>query len=462
MIAEHIACEDLALFFNACLAATRPAQGINLRRQANRGVYFLHRYVCCNYRDLYLRVLAMPINDFNRLLIVRNLLTHARGVTAEQRRLENRLITQVLPRLPANRVYRCFVDICCSGVNNRRTRAVMQAYINSRPDLAFHAVKYRGKLKRIIRHIHMKVPAEIFDYLQRGATARTTWQTPLFDRVRLVHYQKSALYELPFAVAETLAAKFGVPRARLLEHMKDRLTAKERFRLNDTMTREKVRHADAMAAAPLITLANAALALPPTERARFHTLLQDSAAQTAAGLQRRYGRVALVVDNSDSSFRRNDPAGRTLPLGLALAYVLPHCTTSLSVFWTCPPSTPLMVVPRGVTNLALPLIDALQTQPDTVLIVSDGYENTMRGGADLAVQVARRQFGLEHRVRVVHINPTFNDQDFQPLNLGPHITTVGVREPAFLDFAMEVAAFQEGLISLKGMQRYLEQWVAAA
>ncbi len=462
MDVEQTACEDLALFFNACMAATRPAQGVSLRRQANRGVYFLHRYVCCNYRDLYLRVLALPINDFNRLLVVRNLLTHARGVTFEQRRLENQLITQVLPFMPANRVYRCFLDICQSGVNNRRTRAVMQAYINGRPDLAFHAVKYRGKLKRIIRHIHMKVPAEIYDYLQRGATARERWETPLFDRIRLVHYQKSGLYDLPFAVAETLADRFGVPRARLLERMKERLTAKETVRLNNTMTREKVRHADAMASAPLLTVANAALALPPSERGRFDRLLAQAAARTAAKVQRRYGRVALVIDNSDSSYRRNEPSTRTLPLALALAYVLPHCSQSVSLFWSSAPNATLMVEPRGVSNLALPLIDALQTKPDTVLIVSDGRENSMRGGADLAVQVAHKQSGSGRKVQVIHLNPTFNDQDFEPQHLGPHITTVGMRDPAFLDFAMEVAAFQEGLLSLKGIHHYLSQWVAAA
>ncbi|CAM2010967.1 hypothetical protein [Acanthopleuribacter pedis] len=451
---DQTAREDVALFLNACMAATHVADAL----------VFLHRYVCTHYRALYARVLALPINDTNRLLIVAQLLRHGRGINARQRALEHTLITRTLQEVQVNRVYRCFYDLCRAGVNNRRTRAVMRAFLLARPDLAFHAVKYRSKLKRIITHNHIKVSAEIYDYLCRGAQGRPRWETPLFERVRLVHFERAAIYDLPLAIAETLAAQYGIPRRRFLEHMKDRLTAKEKIRLNNSMTREKVRHQDHLLKAPLMQAANAALAIPAAERLadrdRWESILSHAAKRLAARLQRRFGKVALVIDNSDSSFRLRDAANRSLAVGLSLAYVLPHVAEQVRLFWTRPVSEPMAAEPLGLTNLAIPVIDALQSDADTVLIVSDGDENVHRGGADLAVRVARCAAAPGRSIQVFHLNPTYDDAALQPKALGPHITTLGLRDPRYFDFGLECAFFQKGRRSIQDLIRYLDQVAA--
>lgn len=461
---DQTAREDVALFLNACMAATRPATKIDLTHGTDQGIVFLHRYVCTHYRALYARVLALPINDFNRLLIVSFLLRDSRERCESQRALERKLIAHTLKDVPVNRVYRCFVDLCRAGVNNRRTRAVMRSFLFAQPDLAFHAVKYRSKLKRIITHNHIKVGAELYDYLCRGAQARDRWQTPLFERVRLVHFDRSKMYDLPLAVAETLAQKYRVPRRRFLKKMQENMTAKEKIRLDGAMTRAKVRHSAHLDHAPLTTLVNAALAVPAAqrleERARWQPRLEKAAAKVVVGLQRRFGRVALIIDNSESSFRLGDAGNRSLATGLAMAYVLPHLAEHVDYYWTRPVSEPLAAEAVGMTNLALPLIDALQSGVDTVLLVSDGVETVHRGGADLAVQVARRQRGPGRSLQVLHFNPTFEDQELQPRALGAHITTIGLRDTRYLDFSLEVAHFQHGRRSIHDLTRYLDQVAA--
>src|SRR5258705_6736115 len=89
------------------------------------------------------------------------------------------------------------------------------------------------------RHAHLPLPAEV-------GTALFDWRrpkrydTPILESWRRAHYEQRALYELPYTVAEGLAAQHGVDRARFLANIAPRLTGGERLRLRASAQRLKV------------------------------------------------------------------------------------------------------------------------------------------------------------------------------------------------------------------------------
>lgn len=62
------------------------------------------------------------------------------------------------------------------------------------------------------------------------------------------------------------------------------------------------------------------------------------------------------------------------------------------------------IYPSGSTNLGIGLIEAIKKDPDVVIVISDGYENTVKGMfSHIYNELKRRGYEFE----VIHINPIF-------------------------------------------------------
>jgi hypothetical protein len=101
----------------------------------------------------------------------------------------------------------------------------------------------------------------------------------------------------------------------------------------------------------------------------------------AATLPAFPGALALVLDQSASMRGYGEREWAVLSQAVALREVLARRCARLDVVSVGGPDTP-----RGATDLASGVLDALATQPDLVAVISDGYENTNPG--DLARVVA--------------------------------------------------------------------------
>jgi hypothetical protein len=212
---QRVTREDLLLFVNACFASTGQREFYADGQGERISIEFLHRYIMGNYRRLYGRVLACGVNHMNQALIVQNLLASGRDATTEDRSEENRLITQALRALPTHRAMHLLAGLCARGINNRRTRAITKAFLARPERVEFLAVKYRRAFRRAAVHMHLPLPGELAPFLLRGWKERQ-FTTPLFESFRQAHYTRAAIYDLPFSVAEGLAAKLGVPRSQFL------------------------------------------------------------------------------------------------------------------------------------------------------------------------------------------------------------------------------------------------------
>ncbi|MEU6006058.1 hypothetical protein [Streptomyces sp. NPDC047453] len=460
---DPIAAEDVLLFVNAAITATGQREFRSDAAAQRLSLDFLHAYTLGNYRDLYAGVLALDINDHNAALMIRRLLETAGEATADQRRSEGRLIAGRLALLPPQRVYGLFGSLRRSGVNNRRTRALLRDWLAARPDPALDAVKYRNGLKRALRHAHLALDDELGAFLF-APHSRARYDTPLLEAWRRAHYEQAALYELPYTVAEGFAARHGIPRGVFLERIAPRLTRLETLRLQEAARQHGPAAARAVAGdlsrTPLTRLAGYVLSLPAPERvARREELtgaLRTAARRTAGRHRGTWGRVAAVLDDSFSSSGSGVKRRRPLAVALACHYLLEALAGHYTGLWTSGRGDALLAHPVGPTPLGERILDALESAPERLVIVSDGWDNSPPGLAGEVLRVWRTRLDPAHRTGVVHLNPVYDAEDFDVRRLSARVPTAGIRDAEDLPALVEIAQFAEGRTDLADLTAYLD------
>ena len=454
---EQIAREDLLMFINACLSCTGQREFYDDAYGQKVSLDFLHEYILGNYRRLYCRTLAAGINHFNQTQIILKLL--ATPSQSEFRVEENSLITAALHNLPPHRAWNLLLQIRKRRINNRRARAIAKQYISSRGKrLSFDAVKYRSKLEAIATHNHLKLEGELNQFLYRQW--QSSFETELFEQFRQGHYSSKAIYSLPYTVAEGLANKHQIPREVFLERIKEQMTPYEKLRLQNSAERSEVAIEIAADRLPLTKLALYILSLPlNTRRQRREELERVMQTRVSSILSRspiKLNRVCAVLDRSYSSFGSGEKRRRPLGIALALHYLLAKSTRQYRAFWTLPVEDPLLVTAKGQTNLAAPLLSALFQQPESIIIVSDGWDNDPPNAIAELLRVYRHKLDPKGKVSIVHLNPVFNADSYDLKRLSPLIPTVGIRDAEDLPIVLEFARFAEGHATLNELEDYLE------
>lgn len=458
---ERVAREDLVMFINACFACTGQREFYGGARGQGVSIEFLHAYILGNYRRLYARCLAAGINDFNASAIILNLLATGRDAQPTQREEEGALIFAALRALPTHRAYRVLRGLRERKVNNRRARALVRRYLAERRDLPFEAVKYRNKLRAAAVHAHLRLPGELGKLLFRGWEEQR-FETPLFEQYRRAHYAREAVYQLPFTIAEGLAAKHGIPRELFLERIAGQMTFEERLRLQKTTKREEVTLDVDLGRIGLTRLAVYLLSLRVSERLEARERIEPALDQAARRAWRRaplrLGRVAAVLDRSYSSSGSSEKRRRPLAVAWAASRLLRLAATEYRAFWTPglpAPEDELGVTAQGQSNLATPLLQALEWGAELILVVSDGYENDPPGGAAELARVFRKRLDPHKKTSIIHLNPVFDAEQYAPRALGPTVPTVGLRSAEDLLTMVGFARVADGSATLSELEDYL-------
>lgn len=473
---DLVAAEDVLLFVNAAITGTGQREFHGGAAEQQLSLDFLHEYMLVNYRGPYAAALALDINDHNSALIVRRLLETSRDATDEQRRTEGRLIARRLRLLPPQRVYRLIGELRRAKVNNRRTRAILRDWLAARPDQALDAVKYRAGLKRALRHTHLRPVAEETGDFLYAPRRRPEYTAPLLDAWRRAHYEQGALYELPYTVAEGFANRHGIPRAAFLQKIEPRLTGLERLRLQESArtlgATAVTADATALARMPLTRLASYVLGLSPADRTARRAELTDAlrgaarrAVRAAGAEEGGWGRVTAVLDDSWSAYGSGVKRRRPLAAALACHFLLAALAGEYTALWTSGRGDALLARPSGPTPLGRRILDALDTAPERLVIVSDGWDNAPPGLAAEVLRVWRTRLDPEHRTSIVHLNPVYDAEGFDVRRLAPTVPTAGLRDAEDLPALVEFARFAEGRTDLAELTAHLaartERFLAA-
>ncbi|MFO0806750.1 MAG: hypothetical protein U0791_26895 [Gemmataceae bacterium] len=446
MFAERTQREDVVHFLNSAFACTGQREFYENAHSQRVSIDFLHQYMLVNYRSVYARSLAVGINHYNQSQVILRLLASGKQALPG----EGRLIARALATMPPQRAWKTLRDLRALGINNRRSRAIARDFLRGR-DPAFDCVKYRNKVKAVASHAHLTLPGEAGPFLFRKSAAR--FQTPLFEQVRKASHSAEAVYELPFTVAEGLAAKHGIPRETFLARIQPRMTQVEKLRLQKSSDVGVDLHRS-----PLTKLALYALSLvePGVD-------VLDAMKQAAAAVLLRtpmpLGKVAAVLDNSYSTFGTQEKKRRPLGVAWAVDHLLSAASKEYRAVWTHPFTGPKPPA-RGATNLATPILDALETSPDLLVIVSDAVENDPPDAASGVLRLWRSRLDPAGRVTIVHLNPVFAASDYAPRSFCDNVPTVGIRDAESLPTALAFARFAAGTVTLADLDRYLDDRVA--
>ncbi len=106
------------------------------------------------------------------------------------------------------------------------------------------------------------------------------------------------------------------------------------------------------------------------------------------------------------------------------------------------------------------MLDALETGPDRLVIVSDGWDNAPPGLAGEVLRVWRTRLDPGRRTGVVHLNPVYDADGFRRAPTGPGSADgrdPGRGGPASL---VEIARFAEGRTGAAELKAYLDRRVA--
>ncbi len=452
--------EDLVMFINTCFAATQQNEYYSDRFDQSVPIDFIHQYMLVNFRRVYAQVLVVGINHFNQSWIIANLLAAGAPADPIQRRNEGELIWGALKRLPANRAFSLFRRLQQRKINNRRTRAIVRRYMEWRSDWSFDGLKYRKKFRCAASHVHLRLDDELGRMLYQLKSPRP-FATELFETFRRAHYSASALYELPFTVAESLAHRHKIPRDEFLRKIEPKMTTAEKLRFQTASAKATGKRLELdLARAPLTRLALYVLSLAEGERrdrrAELEAALRGAAERAYARRPFQLGRVVAILDRSRSAVGSRAKRNRPLAVALGVHYLLQLASKEYTSIWTPAwDESPISVTPGGQTNLADALLDALDTNPDWVVIVSDGYENDPPMAADRIAALYRKRIA-DRPTQFVHLNPVFDPEHFSPRPLGKTIGTVGVRDAEDAATMISFARYAQGAASLIELESYLE------
>lgn len=446
MFADRTQREDIVHFLNACFACTGQREFYENANTQRVSIDFLHQYVLGNYRSVYARSLAVGINHFNQSQVILRLLASGKEAVPK----EGALIARALATMPPQRAWKTLRDARRLGINNRRTRAIARDYLRGR-DAAFDCVKYRNKVKAVACHNHLPLPGEAGRFLFEKRV--TVFQTPLFEQVRRAWHSAEAVYELPFTVAEGLAAKHRIPREQFLAKIQPRMTQAEKLR-----TQKSGDVAIDLGRSPLTKLVLYALSLPEVPEELFAAIGRATGRllnRTPLSL----GKVAAVLDNSYSTSGTQEKKRRPLGVAWAVDRVLAAASREYRAFWTHP-FAGAKPEARGATDLSTPILDALETSPELLVIVSDAVENDPPGGAAAVLKHWRSHLDPAGRVAVVHLNPVFSASDYAPRAITDGVPTVGLRDAESLPTALAFAGFATGSATRADLEAFLDRRAA--
>ncbi len=444
--------ENLIRFVEACETGTGRSTFYNSATQQTDSIESLHKEALNADRELYCLMEALSgSNDFNKLLIVRNLLFHTGYVIGRQGSrkyvrygkseefavkygddprerdwidLENRVVLErVWNTVPVPRLLREWAEWRKLRLNNARSKRLILEYLLGRGNLSSWALRYRPKLRRVLSHvwgdartrrirsaIHTILRNEteaanqkelerwMLRYVRRDEEIRrrvceavcfifgdlkVPFTDPLFVQYVQALEDPEKLIGLPYDIAIGLRNRRhkDFPRKRLLEsaETQQRMSARQKVRLQRAGQREDVRVDMDLAALPLVDILRFGYEMGFDSDVR--RAVKERIRSDAEKCPFRPGRIAVVVDTSRSMFGKEDRKLHPIAAALSVALLLREVSGRCDIFYTGGGSTEFPI-PSGDTDLATAVLEAYKTDPEIVFLLTDGYENVSAGTLD--------------------------------------------------------------------------------
>lgn len=451
----------LVHFMDTVASATPRATFYNDRNELMRAAGEVHDELFKIDRGLYGLLLGIQgATDWSRQVGIANLLANARDSEPAFLNLhqETQLIHYLSNKLPITRRLKLFGILRRMRVNNSRTRHLIFESIANDPNLEFRALKYKNKMRdalihalgqrtaSILKSIYQKqfadwtekekeivsdaLPVEMNGDVLAFLLGVSDLESPRLKAYFKANEDPDYLKELPPEVAEGKRSTFhpDLEPDKVLELTKDKMTAGQEITLQRSAKKKGVE-----------------LEFDPMKHDAFRLFVYAyengmtdeiadalglKAEQAAEKLPMNFGKVATIVDTSQSMFGDKTQKNRPISVAMATAGMLSFSAVDHQEFMDSFDRD--LPIPSGHTDLAKHLVDAFRFEPDAVFVITDGYENAPAGRFAEVLSLARKM-GVE--TPVYQITPTFSAEaygvkelapDIQVLPVGPNIGSLGI------------------------------------
>jgi hypothetical protein len=384
------------------------------------GAALLHSTLCEAAPLFYLHLLTDRATDVShKREILWNWLTHPSARTIDHQHVLNWL--NVLPGEQALKIIELVSDL---RINRSRARTLVLSFLIGHGRFALFAATRKRRIIRLLKHV---LGERTWSSAKRALAETSPEGEALLKRELLGYAREGEVQQvreallfladlpLPEQVHEPLLKKSEAAR-RILE-LGESLPLETLSGLRGIYHKEtplqKVRKLSAPSQrslhmeGQLTTAYKELLAGNQQTTAGQAVGLQEQLQQAIQGLPHLAGQLAIVLDLSASMAS----SGERLYYPAALALVMVQQLRDLvrevvlvQVGGSDPALQHFSPAPQGASDLATGLLDALRSQPDLVIIISDGYENQRQG--DVAQVVAGLK-QLEINVPIYQVVPLF-------------------------------------------------------
>lgn len=475
----------LLRFIDTGGTSTNRATAYNTKEQQVEAINILHKDLYSIDRGIYTVALLMPGHTDNTIVTgVENLLSNQPGFTQSMLEFdaETKAIALSLSRISIPRVLKLFIKMKKDRVNNARTRRVILLTLLGTDKLPFWSVKYRRKVCEILEHAWNKRMSGIIRNIITGRS-RVESRRSLTVKERGILHDHIGKYSKDVGMSyESIAFAFGLKYVYKHELFTAYEQAKTDIKLGKLLPPEvlegirSTHHKDTVTAAEVLKLtkknvsARQAMKMQETAKRKdvdlkFNAMKQnvvdlyiyaykqntvasdvrDALIKKAKGAAKssvfQYRKLAIVLDASESS--RGDKTQQLRPLAIAMSLrdMLMNIGEEQHLFYAGGKvdNETNLVYPMGSTNLAKSFMDALKTDSDAIVIISDGYENAPAGRLAEVIRGARK-IGIN--IPIFHFNPVMSAEGGGVRVLSEEANTMPVSSPAALGMGMVKALIE--------------------
>ncbi len=420
----------------------------NTKEDAENARSELHRELFILDRTIYGMSFCLDgVTDFARQKAIKVLLSNPWNENTKPTWLtmihERKIIDYLVSKLKPFQAFNIFLEMKEDNVNNARTvKTIMRYIINSR-NLDYWAVKYRRKLELLFKYCWSEKNAGIikviltkntFDESERRGLknhitkySRNQSMPKIMDIFECVSFilgndiekprtstiksyeesktdiEKGKLVpkEILYQVRSTFHLGTST-KADVLRITEKTMTSKETMKVQKSAKKAGTKVAFNPKDLPMIDLLIYSYEMGPDKK--ILEALEEKAKKAAKALPFTFNNIGILVDTSYSMVGSTEGTKlRPIATALALQKMLSYAgTKSTTVYCGPKPGLSYLVFPAGETNLADGFMDVIEKEPDSVFIISDGYENAPEGRLTEVIELVN---GLGWNLPIYHLNP---------------------------------------------------------
>ena len=467
-------------FLDAATTSLGRATHYNTREEQQKAEMLAHDALLWLDRELYAVLLALSgVTDRARQVGLKNLLATPRCGSGSllDEVAERRLLARLVDALPPQRVLKLFEALRVGSpedglrkANNARTRKLVLRTLLGSPRIELWSVKYRSKIAAALKHAWGVRKASILrSILSRGEAEWTAKERAIVrgeidrhagaDRARarasvafvlgrpgatlplLVAYESakvdiSAGAKLPLEVLEGIRSVFrkSTPKERVLELTAANLTRAQRMSVQKRAEAARVDVQMDPTEYDAVRLYLYAFEMGMT--VEIAGALLDKAEKAARSFLVAHDSIGILLDASASMEGAGDQRLRPMATALSLRDMLLHTGRGevVTIGGQASAADTMLVRPAGDTSLARGLCDLLESAPDAVFVISDGYENRPAGRFGEVVSALR---AMGNTTPIYHLNPVFAAESGGVRELAPGLVpTLPASRPEALGLSM--------------------------